>query len=279
MTPLVRRFCAALLPLCALTAPSAQAMASNAGQAMTEDRLAHILTAPHRSAANRARDIWRHPAETLRFFGVQPGMTVVEVLPGGGWYTEILAPYIGPNGKIYAAHYAPTSPNAAKAVESYRAKLAASPTLYGNVTITALGKGSTDIAPDGSADMVLTFRNIHNMYMGGWAPEAFAAFYRALKPGGVLGIVEHRMPESRSDNEMQKSGYMKVSTVRALAEAAGFTYVGASEINANPRDTSDHVGGVWSLPPTLRGGDTDRAKYEAIGESDRMTLKFIKPAS
>lgn len=275
----LRALYAALVPLLCCLPAASQAMASNSAQALTEDRLAAILAAPHRSPANRARDVWRHPAETLRFFGVQPGMTVVEILPGGGWYTEILAPYIGPSGKIYAAHYAASSPNATKAVEGYRAKLAASPALYSQVTVTALGKGSTDIAPEGSADMVLTFRNIHNMYMGGWAAEGFAAFYRTLKPGGVLGIVEHRLPENRPDSDMQKSGYMKVSTVRALAESAGFKLVAQSEINANPRDTADHPGGVWSLPPTLRGGDADRAKYEAIGESDRMTLKFIKPAS
>ena len=264
----------------ALAAPLEAAPREAAPAAGTaEQSLTQILAAPHRSAANRARDSWRHPAETLRFFGVQPGMTIVEVLPGAGWYTEILAPFIGSRGKIYAAHYAPTSPNAIKAVENYRAKLAADPALYGNVTVTALGKGYSDIAPEASADMVLTFRNIHNMYMGDWAAEGFAAFYRALKPGGVLGIVEHRLPEARADSDMEKSGYMKTSTVRALAEAAGFRFVGQSEINANPRDTADHPGGVWSLPPTLRGGDSERAKYEAIGESDRMTLKFIKPAS
>ena len=145
------------------------------------------------------------------------------------------------------------------------------------MTVTAFGKGRYDIAPAGSADMVVTFRNVHNWSMDGFAPEAFKAFYAALKPGGVLGVEEHRLPEAMPTALQDTSGYMKVSTVRRLAEAAGFRFVAASEINANPRDTHDYPKGVWTLPPTYDQGDKDRARYTAIGESDRMTLKFVKP--
>ncbi len=237
-----------------------------------------VLAGDWRSDANRARDAARHPAETLAYFGVKPGMTVVEVTPSGGWYTEVLAPWVGPKGKLYAAHSNPAaSERSAKAVADFKAKLAARPAVFGNVTVTAFGKGSYDIAPTGSADAVLTFRNVHNWHMAGFAPEAFKAFYAALKPGGVLGIEEHRLPEGRPDADMTSSGYMKVSYVRKLAEDAGFRYVGASKVNANPRDSKDYPKGVWTLPPNFAEGDTERARYAAIGESDRMTLKFVKP--
>ncbi len=235
------------------------------------------LAGAQRSDANKARDPYRHPAETLGFFGIKPGMTVVEISPSAGWYTEILAPYLGPKGKLYAAHNDPASgERAAASVGRFKAKLAGSP-VYGNVTVTAFGKGSYAIAPAGSADAVLTFRNVHNFTMGGFAPEAFKAFYAALKPGGVLGIEEHRLPETMADAAMKESGYMKVSHVRKLAEAAGFKFAGASDVNANPKDTHDYPKGVWTLPPNYAEGDKDKAKYAAIGESDRMTLKFVKP--
>ncbi len=237
-----------------------------------------ILAGDWRSDANRARDAARHPAETLAFFGVKPGMTVVEVSPSAGWYTEVLAPWLGAKGKLYAAHTNPAaSERAAKAVADFKAKLDARPAVYGNVTVTAFGKGSYDIAPAGSADAVLTFRNVHNWHMAGFAPEAFQAFFKALKPGGTLGIEEHRLPEGRPDADMTTSGYMKVSYVRKLAEDAGFKFVGASEVNANAKDTKDYPKGVWTLPPNFTEGDKDRARYAAIGESDRMTLKFVKP--
>lgn len=240
--------------------------------------MSQILAGDWRSEANRARDAARHPAQTLAFFGVKPGQTVVEVSPSGGWYTEVLAPYLGAKGRLYAAHNNPAaSENAAKGVANFKAKLAARPDVFGNVTVTAFGKGAYDIAPAGSADAVLTFRNVHNWHMAGFAPDAFKAFYKALKPGGVLGIEEHRLPEDRADAAMSSSGYMKVSYVRKLAEDAGFKFVGASEVNANPKDTKDYPKGVWTLPPNFTEGDKDRAKYAAIGESDRMTLKFIKP--
>ena len=236
------------------------------------------VAAPTRSAANTARDPYRHPAETLAFFGVKPGDTVVEIWPAGGWYTEILAPLTAGKGAYYAA--APW-PGGFKGVEALQAK---SPALYGHIRTAAFPAAADQPrVPDGSADVVLTFRNVHNWRMGyqrqgqDYAPEAFAQMFAMLKRGGVLGIEDHRLPESASDEREKSSGYMKVSTVRRLAEAAGFRFVGASEVNANPRDTADWPDGVWTLPPSYRLKDQERAKYAAIGESDRMTLKFVKP--
>ncbi len=238
-----------------------------------------VLAGANRSAANKARDVYRHPAQTLAFFGVKPGDTVVEIAPSGGWYTEILAPYLRDKGVYIAAHNDPDAgANSTAGLERFKAKLATAPDLYGKVRITAFGKGAYAIAPRGSADVVLSFRNVHNWYMAGYAPEAFKAFFAALKPGGVLGIVEHRLPEDKPDAMMLESGYMKTSYVKKIAEAAGFKLVASSEINANPRDSHDWPKGVWTLPPTYENGDKDKAKYAAIGESDRMTLKFVKPA-
>lgn len=241
--------------------------------------LAAAIAGPQRSEANKARDQYRYPAETLTFFGITPTMTVVEISPSGGWYTEILAPYLRANGTYYAAHNNPAASERAKeSVTKFEGKLAADPAVYGKVKLTVFGKGVYDkLAPAGSADAVLTFRNVHNWYMNGFAPQAFAAFYAALKPGGTLGVVEHRLPESMPDAMQEKSGYMKMSTVVKLAEAAGFKLVAQSDINANPKDRHDYPKGVWTLPPNYAEGDTDRAKYAAIGESDRMTLKFAKP--
>lgn len=236
------------------------------------------IAGSQRSAANKARDAARHPAATLAFFGIKPTDTVVEIAPSGGWYTEILAPYLHDKGLYYAAHNDPAAgAGSAAGVARFKAKLATAPAIYGAVKVSAFGKGAYDIAPAGSADAVLSFRNVHNWYGEGFAPDAFKAFFKALKPGGTLGIVEHRLPESRPDADMKESGYMKVSYVRKLAEAAGFKLVGASEVNANPRDKADYPKGVWTLPPSFAEGDKDKAKIAAIGESDRMTLKFVKP--
>lgn len=237
------------------------------------------VSAATRTATNIARDKYRHPAETLAFFGVKPTDTVVEIWPGGGWYTEILAPYLAANGRLIVAP-APGKPAAAVAK-----KLDALPSAYGKVVRaefpTALG--ATPVAP-GSADVVVTFRNVHNWRMGYMKPDeadyseaAFQEIFAMLKPGGVLGIEDHRLPENAATERERSSGYVKVSTVRALAEKAGFQFAGASEVNANPRDTHDYPGGVWTLPPTYAEKDVDRARYAAIGESDRMTLKFVKP--
>ncbi len=266
-----------LLALAAVVAVPALAAAVDSRPQRADDDLRAILDGPQRSAENRARDRYRHPVETLTFFGLKPTMTVVEITPSGGWYTEILAPYLRDRGHYIAAGGWPGSENGAKAVAKFRAKLTADPGSYMNVKLASFDKGHMDLAPPGSADMVVTFRNVHNWYIGGYAPEAFRAFYAALKPGGVLGIEEHRLPEDRPDAMQDSSGYMKVSTVRRLAEAAGFRFVAASDVNANPKDTHDYPKGVWTLPPTYDEGDKDRAKYAAIGESDRMTLKFVRP--
>ena len=259
------------------------AIEDKAAPADAASLLAAAINGPQRGEEDRARDIWRHPRETLEFFGVEPSMTVVEVWPGGGWYARILAPYLkSGGGTYYAAHLNPAaSANAASAVERFRTDLSDTG-IYGDVNITALGDG--DIAPEGTADVVLTFRNIHNWIAGDSAGENFKTFYKALKPGGVLGIVEHRADEASAETD-GKSGYVKESTVMVLAEAAGFKFAGSSEINANPKDTKDHPFGVWTLPPVRRSAvssgqeapDFDRSKYDAIGESDRMTLKFVKP--
>ena len=249
----------------------------------TEDRneaLVAAIAAPTRTPANVARDRYRNPYETLRFFDVRPDETVVEIWPGGGWYTEILAPYVLQGGGTYYA--AGMGENGLAAV---RRMMAANPELYGGIRLAAFPafEANESRVPDGSADVVLTFRNVHNWIMGyqrnsqPYGEEAFRQMYAMLRPGGTLGVVDHRLPESADAERERTSGYVKVSTVRRLAEAAGFRFVAASEINANPRDTADWPRGVWTLPPALRLGDQDRARYLAIGESDRMTLRFVKP--
>jgi predicted methyltransferase len=243
--------------------------------------LEQAVAGTQRSTANRARDQYRHPVETHSFIGVKPTDTVVELWPGGGWYTEILAQYLAPKGRLIAA--AP----AGRGSESMAKRFDANPALYGKVERANFPTvlGGTGVAP-GTADVVLTFRNVHNWKMGYLRPEktdyseeAFREIFAMLKPGGVLGIEDHRLPESATAERERDSGYIKVSTVRAMAEKAGFKFDGASEINANPKDTTDWQEGVWTLPPTLALGEVDKAKYQAIGESDRMTLRFVKPKS
>jgi len=236
-----------------------------------------VLAGEHRSAANRARDPWLHPRDTLLFFGLKPGMTVAEAWPGAnGWYTEVLAPVLA-GGRLYAAQMAadPANPYVTAVRASFTAKLAARPDLYGNVTVTSLGADAGDIAPPESCDMVLTIRGLHAWMHLGYASEALAAMHRALKPGGVLGVVDNRGPGTAQDPRAT-NGYVDEEYAIKLIEAAGFELVARSEINANPNDTRDHEQGVWSLPPDYRQGNRDRAKYEAIGESDRFTLKFRK---
>lgn len=238
-----------------------------------------ILAASHRPPAHRARDPERHPRETLEFFGLEPDMTVVEVWPGAGWYTEILAPVLRERGRLYAAHLDPDSSEyARRTVEAFRAKLAARPDLYEKVIVTALGAPGTkhEIAPPGSADLVLTFRDLHNWMMFGWEKEAFEAMHAALKPGAVLGVVEHRADPDRPHDPKAASGYVDERYAIELIESVGFKLVGRSEINANPKDTKQYEDGVWTLPPTFASGDIER--YRAIGESDRFTLRFVKVA-
>lgn len=234
--------------------------------------LAAAISAPTRTPANVARDQYRHPAETLTFFGVKPGDSVVELWPGGGWYTEILAPYLASGGALHVV------PPAGRYDERIRTKVASDP-VYGKVQVATFNSGQPTALASESADVVLTFRNVHS-WLDSDAPiadQVFAEAFRVLKPGGTLGVVEHRLPEDAEDARQMTSGYVKVSTVRRLAEAAGFKFAGSSEINANPKDTKDHLEGVWTLPPTFELGEKDREKYLAIGESDRMSLKFIKP--
>jgi predicted methyltransferase len=270
-----------ILRLALLLVAAAGLLASGcATERSADDALDRALAAPQRSPENRERDPYRHPGETLRFFGLRPDMTVVEVWPGGGWYTEILAPLLKDRGRLYAAHLDPASSEyARRTVDDFRAKLAARPDLYGKVVVTTLAAppASNEIAPAGSADLVVTFRNLHNWMMFGWQREAFAAMHAALKPGGVLGVVDHRAAPGTSFENQINSGYMTEQYVIDTAQKAGFRLVGGSEVNANPKDTKDHPKGVWTLPPTLALGDQDRTKYLAIGESDRMTLKFVKP--
>jgi len=246
----------------------------------TAAALNKILTGEHRSADNKARDQYRHPIETLGFFGIKPEMTVVEIFPGGGWYTEILAPFLKDKGNYYAAGNDPQSSSefSRKSAKAFKDKMDASKDHYGKVNITILAPpDKTAIAPAGMADMVLTFRNIHNWMAAGTADDVFNAMYKALKPGGTLGVVEHRGNPNIPQDPKAESGYVNQDYAITLAEKAGFKFVASSEINANPKDTKDHPKGVWTLPPTLRLKDEDRDKYLAIGESDRMTLKFVKP--
>jgi predicted methyltransferase len=228
-----------------------------------------------RTPANTPRDRYRHPVETLAFFGVQPDDTLVEMWPGGGWYAEILAPYIANGGGTYYA----VAPD--QGLNGIRRMMEANPSLYGKIkTGTFVAGSDTPPIPAGTADVVLTFRNVHNWMMGDnpFAENAFRQMYAMLKPGGVLGVVDHRLPEDADSARERNSGYIKVSTVKRLAEQAGFKFVGSSEVNANPKDSADWPGGVWTLPPANRGPEAEREKYLAIGESDRMTLKFVKPA-
>ena len=248
----------------------------------TVDPLANVIASADRSEVNRARDDYRHPYETLQFFGIQPDMTVVEISPGGGWYTEILAPYLKHQGKLYAAHF-PSETNSdyyQRSRAQFVERVAQEPH-FSEIIVTEFAPASTSlIAPASSADLVLTFRNLHNWYMGDGdkaVQQAFRQFYDALKPGGVLGVVDHRLPETRPDSDMENTGYMKESYAIAMAEAVGFELADRSEINANPNDNADHPRGVWTLPPTLGLGDENRDDYLAIGESDRFTLKFVKP--
>ncbi len=237
---------------------------------------------PARSTSNKLRDEFRNPIETLQFFGIEPDMTVVEVWPGSGWYTEILAPYLQAQGQLYAAHFPASETRSyyAQSRQEFAERINNDP-YFSDVILTEFAPlADSEIAPPGSADMVLTFRNLHNWYMAHGeegVESAFNDFYQALKPGGVLGVVDHRLPEDRPDEDMASTGYMKESWVIEQAEQAGFVLAASSDVNANPDDTADHPRGVWTLPPTLRLGEDNRDYYVGIGESDRFTLRFVKP--
>lgn len=271
------------------TPPTVEGEATDETPAAPEvGSLAWAAAGEWRTDEEKARDAARNPVETLEFLGVQPGDTVVEIWPGGGWYTQILAPYLrAGGGTLIAAGFDPNrSEGAARAMQNFNDKFVANPDLYGTVEVTVLSAESTGIAEAGTADVVLTFRNVHNWMGSGYAEKAFADAYTALKPGGILGVVEHRLPSAEVQDPTAASGYVHQDYVIAMAEEAGFVLEASSEINANPADTADHPFGVWTLPPvsrtTDRDGNTpegfDAEKYAAIGESDRMTLKFRKPA-
>ena len=257
-----------------------------AGCAMTSTReataqaLDNILADPHRPDADRARDIYRHPKDTLLFFGIRPEMTVLEVWPEPGWYTDIIAPLVRDHGKYYAAVILPDpkSQYITARLDAFQKKLASDPTLYGKAAVVTLPANGGDVVPPGSVDLVVTFRNIHNWMADGSAANVIATMFKALKPGGVLGVVEHRGNAAVPQDPQAKSGYVNEDYAIKLIEAQGFRLLGSSEVNANPKDTKDYEQGVWTLPPTYRLGDKDKDKYAAIGESDRFTLKFEKPA-
>ena len=256
--------------------------------AMAEDYTVQTaMEGSWRTADEKARDQYRHPAETLEFFGIEGDDTVVEIWPGGGWYTNILAPWLNANGgQLIAATYNPErSERTAEVVADFKANYAENTDTFGTIEYVVYDADAEPMGEPESADAVLTFRNIHNWMNGDHADKFFNEAYRVLKPGGVLGVVEHRLPSSMEQDPSAPSGYVHEDYVKALAEAAGFEFEAASEINANPADTADHPFGVWTLPPVSRTTDRDgntpegfeAAQYLEIGESDRMTLKFVKP--
>jgi predicted methyltransferase len=271
-----QNICAFALTAAALLAASCSTTSTRETTALALD---NILAGSQRSAENSARDRYRHPKDTLLFFGIRPEMTVLEVWPEPGWYTEIIAPLVRERGKYYAAVIAPDpqSKYVTARLSDYQQKLASKPDVYGSVAVVTFPSNGADVVPPGSLDMAVTFRNIHNWMAEDSASQAFATLYKALKPGGVLGVVEHRGNPATAQDPKAKSGYVNEDYAIRLIEGQGFRLVGESQVNANPKDTKDYEQGVWTLPPTYRLGDQDRQKYTDIGESDRFTLKFVKP--
>jgi predicted methyltransferase len=248
--------------------------------ASTDAKLRTALAAAHRSERERARDVYRHPAETLAFFGLRDDMNVVELWPGGGWYTAVLAPVLAERGKLTVTHFDPNGPP--KSYETIEtkdlfARLEGAPDVFGKVARQQVASTAIVLGPDASADLVVTFRSVHNWIEDGYADKVFAAAFKVLKSGGVLGVVEHRGKPGMTVAQIKDTGYVPEDAVIELARAAGFKLDARSEVNANPKDTKDYNKGVWALPPALANKDVDRAKYTAIGESDRMTFRFVKP--
>ncbi|WP_184352974.1 class I SAM-dependent methyltransferase [Xanthomonas arboricola] len=267
----------------AMSAPLAMAMkpADSASLPAPDAALQKAIDGNWRDRVYVQRDVYRHPGQTLAFFGIKPTQTVIEITPGGGWYSEILAPYLRDKGKYVAAVVDPAAvpegrgrDSAQRGRDELEKKFAAKPEVYGKPSFVSYVPKTPSFGVDNSADLVLTFRNVHNWRMAGNAEAMFAGFYKVLKPGGVLGVVEHRAKTDVPADD--KSGYVGQAQLIAMAEAAGFKLAGKSEVNANPRDTKDYAGGVWTLPPSNNHDKADDAKYKAIGESDRMTLKFVK---
>ena len=248
--------------------------------ASLDTRLDQALSGDHRSADNKARDQYRHPRETLKFFGLEPDMTVLEITPGGGWYTEVLAPILKDQGQLVVASFGSDHPvdYLANIHDRYMDKLDGDPDTYGQVKrVIFQAPDYLGALADDSMDMVLTFRNTHNWIKFGTAEAIYRAMYRVLKPCGTLGVVQHRADADADPEAAAKDGYVPEAYLIDMLESIGFRLTARSDINANPADTHDHPEGVWTLPPTYRLGEKDRARYEAIGESDRMTLRFAKP--
>jgi predicted methyltransferase len=268
--------------------PAAQAPVTST-DAPAPSSLAWAVAGDWRSKADKARDIWRHPEQTLQFWGLKPNQTVVEFWPGAGWYTEVLAPYLAANGgKLYAAQFqvdALARPAEAWLADAYAKKIAAMPALYGQPSITAFGAASGPVAPAASADLAIFSRDIACWMATGIAEKAFRDAYAALKPGGVLGVEESRAEPGGVQDVLAADGYVQEAYVKRLAQEAGFIFDAASEINANPTDTRAYPFGAWTLPPWRQSAPKgkpdnpgfDHAKYDAVGESDRMTLRFVKP--
>lgn len=250
-----------------------------ADAAVPPQQYAKVLAGDWRAPQNSARDRYRHPQQTLQFFGLKADQKLIEITPGGGWYNEILAPLLKDHGQYIAALQAPSSGEYfQKSADSLKQKFSADPARYAKARFVEFDPKAPVLGQAGSADTVLTFRNVHNWVLADTAPAMFQAFFNVLKPGGVLGVVDHRAKDGASLEDIKHSGYLTTAYVVKLATDAGFVLDGQSEINANPQDTKDYAQGVWTLPPALKLGDVDKAKYLAIGESDRMTLRFVKPA-
>jgi predicted methyltransferase len=268
-----------------LSAPlSAQRLDPAASSAQSSAALDAAIAGSHRSERNKARDRYRHPKETLEFFGFRRDMTVVEIWPGGGWYTEILAPALRGSGRLYSATYGmnPFFPYQKGELGTLLMKFAELPEIYDEVTLTTLAfPHELEIAPSESADLVLTFRNVHNWFDPGYGRHAdrlaFVAMFDALKPGGTLGIVDHRWPDPSTEHPEAQNGYLSEERIIAYASSAGFEFAGRSDVNRNPNDTHDHPNGVWTLPPDLAIEPDQQDRFLQIGESDRLTLKFTKP--
>ncbi|MGE6386065.1 class I SAM-dependent methyltransferase [Pseudomonas sp. NPDC078416] len=265
--------------LAALSATGLAVAASAAPEStVSHEQFATVLGGNWRVPQNAARDQYRHPEQTLKFFGLRPDQTVIEITPGNGWYSELLAPLLKDKGHYVAAIVDPaTSDYAKKSADSLKHKYAADPAHYGKVEVVAYAPQAPVFGKPGSADTVLTFRNVHNWVDAGNEAATFKAFYEVLKPGGTLGVVDHRAKPGTTAKDNAQNGYLPTDYVVKLAQKSGFRVAADSEINANPKDTKDYPDGVWTLPPALVKGEQDKAKFLAIGESDRMTLRFIKP--
>lgn len=255
--------------------------ATTGGQQKTARALDLVLSGSQRTAADRSRDPYQHPKGTLLFFGIRPGMRVLQVWPESGWYTEIIAALLQARGRYIGGVIAadPSSRFLAARLATYRGLLASRPDLYGGVKVVTFPLNGSDVLPSGSVDMVLSFGDLHEWMALGDAPQALATIYRALAPGGVFGVVDNRGDPALPQDPRAKAGYVRQDYAIRMIEAVGFRLVATSEINANPRDTKNYPAGVWALPPDYRLGNVDRSRYAAIGESDRFTLKFVKPGT